>query len=365
MKERIDNATELGQVPEEARKEHKGFQERDLVSSKRDHPTILQLRVSSQISNGLVILTVDCDMYSNNSESLRDVMCFLMDEEKGQKIAFVQFPQNFDNITKNDVYSNSLKVEFPGLDANGGPAYIGTGCFHRRDTLCGKKYKNDYQIDWRTENDRRVEESTTVLEETCKTLASCSYEENTEWGKEVSSPWVLPFLYVIAAKYGYSLGEFLWSGGTFQEWWNDQRMWLYKRTTSYVFGFTETILKLLGFVKLGFVVTSKVADEDVSLRYKKEVMEFGAPSPMFSILATLSLVNLLSFFRALKMLIMDSQHRVLDLLALQMLLCGFVVVINLPVYGGLFFRKNKGRMPSTVTCQAVIIAIIAHIVALH
>ncbi|KAG5517042.1 hypothetical protein RHGRI_037706 [Rhododendron griersonianum] len=241
------------------------------------------LRVSSQISNGLVILTVDCDMYSNNSESLRDAMCFLMDEEKGQKIAFVQFPQNFDNITKNDVYSNSLKVEFPGLDANGGPAYIGTGCFHRRDTLCRKKYKNNYQIDWRTENDRRVEESTTVLEETCKTLASCSYEENTEWGKEVSSPWVLPFLYVIAAKYGYSLGEFLWSGGTFQEWWNDQRMWLYKRTTSYVFGFTETILKLLGFAKSGFVVTSKVADEDVSPRYKKEVMEFGAPSPMFSI----------------------------------------------------------------------------------
>ncbi|KAI8524878.1 hypothetical protein RHMOL_Rhmol13G0183800 [Rhododendron molle] len=245
MKERINNATELGQVPKEARKEHKGFQEWDLVSSKRDHPTILQilidgrdstavdieeqtlptlvylarekrpqyhhnfkvgalnalLRVSPQISNGLVILTVDCDMYSNNSESLRDAMCFLMDEEKGQKIAFVQFPQNFDNITKNDVYSNSLKVgnevEFPGLDANGGPAYVGTGCFHRRDTLCGKKYKNNYQIDWRTENDRRVEESTTVLEETCKTLASCSYKENTEWGKEMGLKYGCPVKDVI------------------------------------------------------------------------------------------------------------------------------------------------------------------------
>lgn len=81
-----------------------------------------------------------------------------------------------------------IKVEFPGLDANGGPAYIGTACFHRRDTFRGKKYKNDYQIDWRTENDRRVESRTTVLEETCKTLASCSCEENTDWGKEVLSP---------------------------------------------------------------------------------------------------------------------------------------------------------------------------------
>lgn len=142
-------------------------------------------------------------------------------------------------------------------------------------------------------------------------------------------------------------------------------MWLYKRTTSYLFGFTETILKLLGFAKSGFVVTSKVADEDVSLRYEKGVMEFTAPSLMFSILATLTLVNLFSIFYALMMLIMDSQHGVLDLLALKMLLCELVIVINLPVYGGLFFRKDKGRIPSTVTYQAVIIAIIAHIVALH
>ncbi|XP_058200271.1 cellulose synthase-like protein E1 isoform X1 [Rhododendron vialii] len=524
MKKWIDNATKLGQVPEEARKEHKVFQEWDLVSSRHDHPTILHiitdgrdpravdiegqtlptlvylarekrpqyhhnfkagalnalLRVSSRISNGQVVLTVDCDMYSNNSGSLRDALCFLMDEEKSQRIAFVQFPQGFDNITKNDVYSGSLRVimevELPGTDANGGPLYIGTGSFHRRDILCGKKYKKDYQNDWWTENDKRVKESAKVLVENCRTLASCSYEENTEWGKEmglkygclvedvitglsiqcrgwrsvyynperkaflglapttllqalvqhkrwsagdlqiflskhcplvyghgkiplklqisycvwllwapnclatlyyvvvpslcihrglslfpqVSSPWVLPFLYVIAAKYAYSLGELLWIGGTFQEWWNDQRMWLYKRTTSHLFGFTENILKLLGFAKSGFIVTSKVADEDVSLRYEKEVMEFGAPSPMFDILATLSMVNLFSFFGALKRVFMDSQHGVLDQLALQMLLCGLVVVINLPVYGGLFFRKDNGRMPSAITYQAVIIAILAH-----
>lgn len=43
MKKRIDNATKLGQVPEEAQKEHKVFQEWDLVSSRRDHPTILHV----------------------------------------------------------------------------------------------------------------------------------------------------------------------------------------------------------------------------------------------------------------------------------------------------------------------------------
>ncbi|PSS24753.1 Cellulose synthase-like protein [Actinidia chinensis var. chinensis] len=530
MKKRIDDATKLGQIPEQVRKEHKGFQEWDWVSSKYDHPTILQvilidgrdpkavdieqealptlvylarekrpqyhhnfkagalnalLRVSSRISNGPVILNVDCDMYSNNSESLRDALCFLMDEEQSRRIAFVQFPQNFDNLTKNDVYSSSLRiiseVELPGLDANGGPLYIGTGCFHKRVVLCGRKYSKDEKIDWSLENHTKVEESTHVLEETCKILASCTYEENTEWGKEMglmygcpvedvmtglaiqcrgwrsvgfnpvrkgflglapttllqtlvqhqrwsegdlqiflskycpliygrgkiplkhqisyccyllwapnclatlyyvvvpslcihrgislfpklSSPWVLPFVYVILAKYGYSLGEFLCCGGTFQEWWNDQRMWVFKRTTSYLFAFTNTILKLLGFAKAGFALTAKVADEDVSLRYEQEIMEFGAPSPMLNILATISLANLFSFVGALKMVIMDSQFIVLDLLALQILLCGLVVLINLPVYEGLFFRKDKGRMPTSIVYKSVIIAVVAHILALH
>lgn len=62
------------------------------------------------ISNGPVLLNVDCDMYSNNSQSIRDALCFFMDEEKGHEIAFVQFPQTFENITKNDLYGNSLRV---------------------------------------------------------------------------------------------------------------------------------------------------------------------------------------------------------------------------------------------------------------
>jgi hypothetical protein len=78
-----------------------------------------------------------------------------------------------------------IKVEMAGFDGNGGPCYIGTGCFHRRETLCGLKHSKDYKPDWKRWNNREVEGSTSVQEETCKVLASCSYEENTQWGKEV------------------------------------------------------------------------------------------------------------------------------------------------------------------------------------
>ena len=77
------------------------------------------------------------------------------------------------------------KVELPGFDSNGGPCYIGSGCFHRRDVLCGMKYNKECQKEWRRENEKMGRESASVLEESCKVLASCSYEENTQWGKEV------------------------------------------------------------------------------------------------------------------------------------------------------------------------------------
>jgi hypothetical protein len=70
----------------------------------------LQIRVSSVISNSPIILNVDCDMYSNNSDTIRDALCFFLDEETGHRIAFVQYPQNYNNLTKNNIYGNSLNV---------------------------------------------------------------------------------------------------------------------------------------------------------------------------------------------------------------------------------------------------------------
>ena len=79
-----------------------------------------------------------------------------------------------------------IKVELAGFDSNGGPSYIGTGCFHRRETLCGKKYSEECEREQTMRNNNeRIEENASVLEETCKVLASCSYEDYTQWGKEV------------------------------------------------------------------------------------------------------------------------------------------------------------------------------------
>ncbi|CAK8565759.1 unnamed protein product [Lathyrus sativus] len=530
MESRVENASKLGKVPEEEYSNHNEFSQWDSYSSKRDHDTILQIlvdkndlnardedgivmptlvylarekrphfphnfkagamnsliRVSSMISNGKIILNVDCDMYSNNSQSLRDALCFFMDEDKGHEIAYVQAPQNFENLTKNDIYGGALfiihEVEMFGVDGFGGPMYIGTGCFHRRDVLCGRKFNKQSRKDWNNNaNDENInhmiEASLQEIEEKSKTLASCAYEENTSWGKEmgllydcavedivtglsilckgwksvcysptrkaflglspttlpealiqhkrwseggfqivlskfsplwypyglispglqlaychynlwalnsfptlyyciipslfllrgiplfpqISSPWFIPFAYVIVSDSTYCLIEFLRVGGTIKGWWNDLRMWLYKRTSSYLFAFVDTMLKFIGFSNSGFIVSTKVAEENVSQRYENEIMEFGNSSPMLTLLATIAMLNLFCLVGMLvKVVVLSGEgFRVFETMLLQVLLSGILVAINIPIYEGLFLRKDKGRMPLSVVVKSTTLALSA------
>ena len=85
-----------------------------------------------------------------------------------------------------------MKVESHGADGYGGPMYIGTCCFHRRDALCGRKFSGGHKNDLKSENDYFIEANLHELEVKSKSLASCTYEENTLWGKKVA--YLPPFL---------------------------------------------------------------------------------------------------------------------------------------------------------------------------
>ncbi|KAI4306231.1 hypothetical protein L6164_029523 [Bauhinia variegata] len=530
MEKRIENVAKLGRVTEEIRSNHKGFSQWKSYSSRQDHDAIIQIlldkkdpkskdvdgsvlptliylarekrpqyhhnfkagamnsliRVSSKISNGDIILNVDCDMYSNNSQSLRGALCFFMDEEKGHEIAYVQCPQDFENVTKNDLYGSALSViflvELPSADGYGGPLYCGSGCFHRRESLSVRKFSDQYKKNWKTENGQVIETSLDELEEKSKALASCVYEENTLWGKgmgleygcavedvitglsiqcqgwksvcynpprkaflgvapstlpqtlvqfkrwsegdcqillskyspawcargrisiglrmayltyclwppcslptlyysiipslyllkgislfpQMSSPWFIPFAYVTLGESIYSLYEFLWIGGTIKGWWNDQRIWLYKKSSSFLFALIDIMLKQIGLSDLSFKITPKVVEEEVSQRFEKEVMEFGDSSPMFTLLATLAMLNLFCFLVVLKDAILSGLG-VIQTMIFQVLLCGCYVLINWPLYEGLFLRKDKGRLPSSVAVKSIALALSVCVlfIALH
>ncbi|CAA6667327.1 unnamed protein product [Spirodela intermedia] len=99
------------------------------------------VRVSAVLTNGPFLLNLDCDHYINNSKALREAMCFLMDPNLGKSVCYVQFPQRFDGIDRNDRYANRNTVFFDinlrGLDGIQGPVYVGTGCVFNRTALYG------------------------------------------------------------------------------------------------------------------------------------------------------------------------------------------------------------------------------------
>ncbi|KAK4803551.1 hypothetical protein SAY86_003368 [Trapa natans] len=99
------------------------------------------VRVSAVLTNAPYMLNLDCDHYINNSKALREAMCFMMDPMLGKRVCYVQFPQRFDGIDRNDRYANRNTVFFDinmkGLDGIQGPIYVGTGCVFRRQALYG------------------------------------------------------------------------------------------------------------------------------------------------------------------------------------------------------------------------------------
>ncbi|CAN6933427.1 unnamed protein product [Brassica oleracea] len=139
-------------------------------------------------------------------------------------------------------------------------------------------------------------------------------------------------------------------------------MWLYRRTSSFLFGFMDTILKKFGVSESAFVITAKVAEEEAAERYEKEVMEFGVEPPMFLLLGTLGMLNLFCFAAAvMRLLMMTSREAGGDLqtMGLQFVITGLLVVLNWPLYEGMLLRKDKGKMPRTLTVKAFVLALSA------
>jgi hypothetical protein len=163
----------------------------------------------------------------------------------------------------------------------------------------------------------------------------------------------MPYIYVSVVKNIYSAYEALLYGDTLRGWWNGQRMWMIRRITSYLYGTIDTIRTLLGLSKMRFEVSSKVSDEDESKRYEQEIMEFGSWSTDYVIIATIALLNLACLVRWLCQILASGGNTPWNGYCLQVVLCGLLVIINIPIYEAMFLRKDTGRIPFSVTLASI------------
>ncbi|KAA8527733.1 hypothetical protein F0562_035398 [Nyssa sinensis] len=165
------------------------------------------LRVSGIMSNGPYLLVLDCDMYCNDPSSARQSMCFHLDPQISPSLAFVQYPQIFYNVSKNDIYDgqarSAYKTKWQGMDGLRGPVFTGTGYYVKKKALYGSPNQKDKficeaemnfglsskfiaSLKGSNEEDTNGKGilSDEILEE-ARNLATCTFEKNTQWGKEI------------------------------------------------------------------------------------------------------------------------------------------------------------------------------------
>ncbi|KAL1194842.1 Cellulose synthase-like protein G3 [Cardamine amara subsp. amara] len=149
------------------------------------------LRVSAVMTNSPVILTLDCDMYSNDPTTPVRALCYLTDPEIISGLAYVQFPQKFEGVSKNDIYACEFKrlfdINMIGFDGLMGPNYVGTGCFFNRRAFYGPPSNFVLpEIDELRPNrivDKPIEAQNVLI--LAHDVAGCNYEHNTNWGSKI------------------------------------------------------------------------------------------------------------------------------------------------------------------------------------
>ncbi|CAL9135347.1 unnamed protein product, partial [Musa textilis] len=179
-------------------------------------------RVSGVMTNAPFMLNVDCDMFANNPEVVLHAMCLLLGVDDEVSSGFAQAPQQFYGALKDDPFGNQLVLLFkqilPGFQGLQGPAYMGTGCFHRRKVIYGsppgppsieKRAIKTYDCAGNLSCEELemiygsslefVESALQITSgygkgspanlssrlDAAKNVAACAYELNTSWGREI------------------------------------------------------------------------------------------------------------------------------------------------------------------------------------
>ncbi|XP_052881927.1 cellulose synthase A catalytic subunit 7 [UDP-forming]-like isoform X2 [Gossypium arboreum] len=444
-------------------------------------------RVSNMISNSPYILVLDCDMRCNDPTSAKQAMCFHIDPKINSNLAFVQFPQKFHNLSKMDIYDGQLRstflVKWPGMDGLQGPMLSGSGFYMKRKALYRDIVQEDTDFtqlkQYLGPSNELVKSlksakyntdvTSRLLEET-RFLASCKYEEGTQWGKQVgflymslledyftgfnlhcegwksifcnppspaflgtattklndtllqgsrwncgalqvtfsrfspliyglksrmsllqrmcyvylslqpfyffpiwclatipqlcllhgiplypkvSNSWFMVFSYIFIMSQLKHLEEVLSTGDPIRTWWNEQRIWMMKAIISYTIGMLNAVLKLLGLKEANFVPTNKVADDEQITFYQNGLFNFQASTVVLTPLITLVTLNMICFAAGATRTIVDGSF---NAMFGQIFLSFYVLMVQYPLIDGMIFRKDKGRVPTSVTLLSLAIS---------
>ncbi|CAK9147464.1 unnamed protein product [Ilex paraguariensis] len=236
MKIRVETVVERGKVSDEyvsSEEEREAFNKWTQGFTRQDHPSVIQvllemgkdrdntdksmpnliyvsrqkskasphhfkagalnalLRVSAIMTNSPIVLTLDCDMYSNDTQTLHRVLCYLTGSPCRPNLGYIQFPQRFHGLNEADIYACEFKRLFQvnpvGMDGLSGPSYVGTGCFFRRRVFFGAPSAFLPPEFPELSPDNVVEKPIKAqpILALANRVAGCNYENQTNWGSKM------------------------------------------------------------------------------------------------------------------------------------------------------------------------------------
>ncbi|KAK6138741.1 hypothetical protein DH2020_027517 [Rehmannia glutinosa] len=392
----------------------------------------LNLRVSAVISNAPYFLVLDCDMYCDDPSSARQAMCFYLDPKISPEIAWVQFPQKFRDMSEHDIYDGRLNPiwrEGQGLDGLRGPTIYGCNFFMTREAIYGlDRTQKDIDINQLKKSlgasnefiksinrsykpqlpeDRKPSDA---LKKELQLLASCTYDNDTQWGEEasilplgglqifyscgglyykpsfalmcygalvldclyavafyglaiippvcllygiplypkVSDPMFIVFAFIFISSLLKHVQEVFSYGDSFRTALYEMRVWMMKSGACYFFAILNAILDRLGLLQANFSLTNKVVDDEQVRRHQLGIYDFQASPLILTPLCSLYVLNLAAFAIGIPKIFQKG-----DELLAQALLSFFGIIINYHLLDGMVLRSDSGRISLFVTMVSV------------
>ncbi|THG08517.1 hypothetical protein TEA_002150 [Camellia sinensis var. sinensis] len=358
------------------------------------------------ISNSPYILVLDCDMYCNDPSSARQAMCFHLDPKMSPSLAFVQFPQKFHNISKTDIYDSQLRSTFKvgflyfsvvedyftgfiNLHGKGWisvycdparPAFLGSGTTNLSDVLVQSTRWSSGLVEVAISRfcpllhaPKQKEKQMSVLARMCyaelaffpfyfiplwcfATIPQLYLLNGIPLYPEVSSWYFIVFSFIFVSSQSKHIQEIFSTGGSTQTWCNEQRMWMIKSVTCHLYGSLDAFMKRMGMREASFLPTNKAVDGEQLKRYQMGKFDFQASNMLIVPVVTLVILNLVSLFGGVtRMVVINGSF---NEMFVQVGLSFFIVSMSYPIVEGMVVRKDKGRVPISVSILSAVISMI-------
>ncbi|EXB55544.1 Cellulose synthase-like protein G2 [Morus notabilis] len=172
---------------------------------------------------------------------------------------------------------------------------------------------------------------------------------------EVSNSFFIIFVLILISSLAQQSYEILITGGPFRSLIYEQRIWMIKAITSHLYGTLDAFMERIGMRAASFVPTNKVENDERVKLYEKGAYDFRTSKMFLAPLVALVTLNTGSLLVGIGRAILVGD---LDKMFVQVFIPFYILAINYPIIEGMVIRKDKGRIPTSITILSAMLSTI-------